>query len=60
MTAVSSTVYKPQSSQVEIYAKLFRLYEQLHDSFGVKNTGINLYHIMKDLHTIRHEVSHAE
>jgi L-ribulokinase len=59
MTHVSDTVYTPQAGEAAIYQKLYSLYDELHDSFGVEGTNANLFHVMKDLHCIRKEAFNA-
>jgi len=46
------TTFTP-SYQVAVYEKLFSLYQQLHDAFGVPGGSKDLSHIMKDLLTLR-------
>ncbi|MCL2622748.1 MAG: ribulokinase [Planctomycetaceae bacterium] len=53
MTGVKPTVYKPNRKAVAIYEKLYTLYRDLHDSFGVANHQQSLYHVMKELIAIR-------
>jgi L-ribulokinase len=49
-------VYKPNKKAAAVYAKLYALYHELHDSFGIANHGQSLYHVMKELIAIRHAV----
>jgi L-ribulokinase len=56
MTGVKPTVYKPNQKAVAVYAKLYALYHDLHDCFGVANRQQSLYHVMKELITIRDAV----
>ena len=53
MTGVKPTVYKPNKKAAAVYAKLYTLYRDLHDSFGVANHQQSLYHVMKELIAIR-------
>ena len=46
-------VYNPQPDNAIVYEKLYQIYLQLHDSFGVKGTAIDLYSVMKDLIEIK-------
>jgi L-ribulokinase len=55
MTTQSSTVYQPTPSAVAVYKKLYSLYNQLHDSFGVDGTSFNHFEIMKTLNQIRQQ-----
>jgi L-ribulokinase len=59
MTHVSETFYTPQKEAVTTYKKLYTLYDELHDSFGVEDSSMSLYHIMKSLHKIRKESFNA-
>ena len=56
MTGVKETVYKPNRQAAAVYAKLYALYRDLHDSFGVANHQQSLYHVMKGLIAIRDSV----
>ena len=57
MTGVKPTVYKPNKHAVAVYAKLYALYRDLHDSFGVAGHRQSLYHVMKELIAIREAVA---
>ncbi|MCH2206686.1 MAG: ribulokinase [Lentisphaerales bacterium] len=59
MTVLSDKVFIPEESEVAIYSKLYALYDQLHDSFGVEGTSMSLYYVMKELHAIRKEANNA-
>jgi L-ribulokinase len=59
MTGISK-VYNPIPQNHEIYKQLYRLYSQLHDSFGAKDYKENLYNVMKDLLNIRDKVRSGE
>ena len=56
MTGLKSVVYQPNRRAVAVYAKLYALYRDLHDSFGVANHQQSLYHVMKELIAIREAV----
>ncbi len=58
MTGVDK-VYEPIPENQEIYKKLYALYKQLHDEFGIRNNNGNLYNVMKDLLTIRDEIRNS-
>lgn len=49
-------VYRPDANSASIYEKLYRNYMKLHDAFGVKNSNVELYSVMKDLIAIRDSV----
>ncbi|MCM8533434.1 MAG: FGGY-family carbohydrate kinase, partial [Lentisphaeraceae bacterium] len=59
MTVLSEKVFTPEASEVKTYEKLYSLYDQLHDSFGVKGGPVDLFNVMKDLHIIRQESQNA-
>ena len=43
---------KPILVENKAYKKLFKLYSDLHDSFGDNKASQNLFHIMKELQAI--------
>ncbi len=53
MTGVKDVVYRPILENQAIYAKLYELYKQLHDGFGVSGNTISMANIMKDLLDIK-------
>ncbi len=56
MTGVQEKIYHPIPANVAIYEKLFKMYKQLHDGFGIKGTKSDLSNVMKDLLDIRDSV----
>lgn len=56
MTGTKDVVYVPNSDAVQIYARLYELYKDLHDSFGTKGLNPEMTHVMKGLINIRQEV----
>ncbi|MDR0327885.1 MAG: ribulokinase, partial [Planctomycetaceae bacterium] len=56
MTGIKPTVYKPNKKAVAVYAKLYALYRDLHDSFGIANRQQSLSHVMKELIAVRDAV----
>lgn len=56
MTGVQDKIYQPIPQHVQVYERLFQLYMQLHDAFGVAGKQSNLFNVMKDLLTIRDTV----
>jgi L-ribulokinase len=46
-------VYDPRGEYRQVYRELFGLYSQLHDAFGTSAWSGTLYHVMKDLISIR-------
>lgn len=57
MTGTKDLVYKPIAANVKVYAKLYTLYRQMHDAFGVAGSQQSLANVMKDLMAIRASVS---
>jgi L-ribulokinase len=55
MTGIS-TEYQPIPENHEVYKKLYKLYRQLHDSFGYSDWSGKMYNVMKDLLNLRDEV----
>ena len=52
----AGAIYRPNPDNVAIYARLFKLYNELHDSFGIAGTSFNHAAVMKELMAIRDEV----
>ncbi|MBN1302558.1 MAG: ribulokinase [Melioribacteraceae bacterium] len=55
MTGINK-IYVPIQEHHEVYNKIYTLYKQLHDSFGINEAGAGLYNVMKDLLDIRDKV----
>jgi L-ribulokinase len=55
MTGISNTFY-PIQANYEIYKKIYVLYKQLHDGFGIKTAAGNMFSVMKELLNIRDKV----
>ena len=55
MTSVKPKVFKPIKKNVAVYAKLYKLYMQLHDALGGVNKSADLSGVMKELIEIRKE-----
>jgi len=55
MTGVKEKVYEPDPAAAAVYARLFKLYSDVHDAFGTKTWNGNLSHVMKELIAIRNE-----
>ncbi len=53
MTGVRPTVYRPRRAAAAVYAKLYDLYQILHDAFGTPNGPLATHRVMKDLIAIR-------
>jgi len=54
MCAVRETVYRPNPQAHEVYQRLYALYRQMHDAFGLK--GGALHNVMKDLLDVKEGV----
>jgi L-ribulokinase len=59
---LSDTVYTPDARAHATYRRLYALYRQLHDAFGVAETApdARLYNVMKELLTLREEAHAAQ
>lgn len=53
MTGVKDRVFTPDPAAAEVYARLHRLYRDLHDAFGTRAWQGSLGHVMKELLQIR-------
>jgi len=53
MCGIKEASYKPDGENHRIYRELYGLYSQLHDAFGRGDWSGSLYHVMKDLLSIR-------
>jgi len=56
LVRIREHVYQPIAKNVPIYDKLFALYTQLHDAFGLPTWNGNLAHLMKELITLREQM----
>ena len=55
MTSLRETRYEPDPGRRAVYDRLYRLYRDLHDSFGGLNRAADLSHVMKDLLDLKAE-----
>ena len=53
MTGVKEKTYKPIPANAEVYAKLYKLYKQMHDGFGVADNSLSMATVMKELLDIK-------
>ncbi|ARN56341.1 ribulokinase [Sedimentisphaera salicampi] len=58
MTGVRDKVYKPDAESGKVYQKLYGLYCQIHDQFGIGQGG-DLGNVMKDLLEIKEQAANA-
>lgn len=56
IAGLKELAYTPNPESVKTYAKLYALYRDLHDAFGLKDAQPDLYPTMKQLLSIREEV----
>lgn len=56
MVGFKDHIYQPNPEAAAMYARLFTLYTQLHDAFGIAGAEEPLANVMKDLIAIRDEV----
>ena len=55
MSVKIKKIYKPIKKNNLTYRKIYKLYTDLHDTFGIKNNKNSLYHLMKELIKIRNQ-----
>jgi L-ribulokinase len=60
MTGLLDKVFNPIPENAQIYQRLFHLYRQLHDSFGIRGTKMDLSNVMKELLDIRDQAKSAD
>lgn len=59
MTGLHPRAFTPNPDDQRTYDRLYALYRQIHDAFGVAGASGDLFNVMKELLTIRDEVRHA-
>jgi len=50
-------VYRPDINSKNVYDRIYSLYKDVHNVFGLKSVRINLYHVMKELLKIKDRVT---
>ncbi len=55
MTGLKKKVFKPNAKAHTVYKRLYKLYRQTHDAFGMAEGESNLFNVMKELLEIRAE-----
>ncbi len=55
MTSLKKIAYKPKAAAQKTYGELYRLYRQVHDSFGGLEKSADLSRVMKELLKIKEE-----
>jgi len=53
MCGVKETTFKPIAENHEVYSRLYALYKQLHDAFGLESFSGKLANVMKELLDIK-------
>ncbi|MBI5864627.1 MAG: ribulokinase [Planctomycetes bacterium] len=53
MTGVKPEVFRPNPVAVAVYRRLYAVYKQLHDAFGLRGAAADLHGAMKELIAIR-------
>jgi L-ribulokinase len=56
MCGVKPQTYKPNQASRQIYGRLYSLYKQLHDAFGLDGHSAAVANVMKDLLRIKDDV----
>jgi L-ribulokinase len=59
MTGVGERVFEPIPENRAVYDRLYALYHRLHDAFGVRGGGGDLWDVMKTLLDVRDEARRA-
>jgi len=57
MCGLKETIYKPIAENHRVYQRLYVLYKQLHDAFGLKGWSGMMANVMKELLKIKDDVS---
>ncbi len=57
MCGIKDVTYKPIAENHEVYKKLYVLYKQLHDAFGLESFSGKMANVMKDLLKIKETVN---
>ena len=53
VSKVKETNYIPNMKEHEVYSKIYQLYKNTHDTFGIKEYKSSLYNVMKKLIEIK-------
>eukprot|EP01066_Platyproteum_vivax_P008666 Platyproteum_vivax@DN3684_c0_g1_i1.p1 len=57
MAGVKALVYKPIPENHKTYQRIYKLYKELHDAFGIRDHSSNLGMVMKELLNIKEEAN---
>ena len=55
MSGVGKKIFQPIPAYAAVYDRLYKLYQSLHDAFGIKGRQADISHVMKELLDIRNE-----
>jgi L-ribulokinase len=58
MCGLKETIYKPIPENHKVYQRLYALYRQLHDAFGLKDWSGAMANVMKELLKIKDDVNY--
>jgi len=53
MCGIKAKTFKPNPKNHQVYQKLYKLYKQLHDGFGLSGNSIGMANVMKELLAIK-------
>ncbi len=57
MCGIKETTFKPIPENHEVYRRLYTLYRQLHDGFGLKDNALAMGNVMKELLEIKEKAN---
>ena len=57
MCGLKDKVYKSIAANHEVYKEIYKLYKQMHDALGVKDSAAKLSNVMKDLLSIKEKAN---
>jgi len=57
MCGIKETTFKPIPENHQVYQRLYKLYRQLHDGFGLKDDAIAMGNVMKELLDIKEKAN---
>lgn len=57
MAGIKETTFKPIAENHRVYQQLYKLYRQLHDGFGLKDSAVAMGNVMKELLDIKEKAN---
>ncbi|MBL7154817.1 MAG: ribulokinase, partial [Phycisphaerae bacterium] len=57
MCGIKDITFKPIPENQKVYRRLYDLYKQLHDAFGLRDSSAKLGNVMKDLLSIKDSIN---